>query len=110
MRNCFQFTCAGILVLNFAAAADVRWIRMQSANFDVYSTASEKNARETLQLFERVRNFFEQASGTVSKPYPPVRIIAFASKKEYDPYRPNEFATAYYHQSAGRDYIVMTST
>jgi tetratricopeptide (TPR) repeat protein len=110
MRSLFKLARAGILVLNFATAADVRWVRMQSANFDVYSTASEKSARETLQLFERVRNFFEQASGRAAQRSAPVRIIAFASKKEYEPYRPNDFAAAYYREIAGRDYVVMSST
>ncbi|MGA2590578.1 MAG: hypothetical protein ABSH32_11720 [Bryobacteraceae bacterium] len=38
----------------------------------------------------------------------PVRLVVFGSQKEYEPYRINEFATAYYHQIADRDYIVMS--
>ena len=38
----------------------------------------------------------------------PVRVIVFGSKKDYEPYRPNSFADAYYTQAtAGRDYIVL---
>ncbi len=37
----------------------------------------------------------------------PVRVIVFGSKKEYEQYRPNDFAAAFYTQIAGRDYIVL---
>ena len=37
----------------------------------------------------------------------PIRIIIFGSKKEFEPYRLNESATAYYTQVRGRDYIVL---
>jgi hypothetical protein len=39
-----------------------------------------------------------------------VRIVAFGSKKDYEPYRFNEFASAYYHPGTERDYIVMSET
>src|SRR5204863_8988570 len=38
----------------------------------------------------------------------PVRLVAFGSAKEYEPYRLNEFAIAYYHETLDRDYIVMS--
>jgi hypothetical protein len=34
-------------------------------------------------------------------------VIVFGSKNEYDQYRPNDFAAAFYTQIAGRDYIVL---
>ncbi len=39
----------------------------------------------------------------------PIRIILFGSKKEFDPYRPNESTAAYYTQVGARDYIVLGS-
>jgi tetratricopeptide (TPR) repeat protein len=38
-----------------------------------------------------------------------VRIIAFKNEKEYQPYRPNEFATAFSQPGAIHDFIVMSS-
>src|SRR5262249_22300241 len=37
-------------------------------------------------------------------------MVAFSSEKEYEPYRPNEFAVAYYMPGAERDTIVMSHT
>ena len=38
-----------------------------------------------------------------------MRIIAFRNEKEYQPYRPNEFATAFFQPGAIHDFIVMSS-
>jgi tetratricopeptide (TPR) repeat protein len=91
-----------------AFGADPRWIRMPSDDFEIYSSAGEGDTRLALQYFERVRAFFEQALGGSPQKADPVRIIIFNSKKEYEPYRPNEFASAFYTQVAGRDYIVLS--
>src|SRR5262249_7639992 len=82
----------------------------KSADFEMFTTASEGNARETLRNFEQVRDFFHRALGSSAGPEKdqPVYIIAFNSEKEYAPYRFNDFATAYYHPGADRDYIVMS--
>jgi Tfp pilus assembly protein PilF len=93
-----------------AFGADPRWIRMPSGDFEIYSSAGEGDTRLVLQYFERVRAFFAQAFTGPPQKVDPVRIIIFNSKKEYEPYRFNEFATAYYTQVAGRDYIVLSGT
>ena len=83
---------------------------MQSPNFDAFSSAGERDTRDALRDFERVRDFFLQASQReVPKPVP-VYVVVFGSEKEYAPYRFNEFATAYYFGGTDRDYIVMGRT
>src|SRR5579862_914751 len=103
-----------IFVLAFVAfsllGADARWIRLKSANFEMYTSASERDARETLKYFEQVRSFFQQGMGNIPGKELPVRIVAFNSKKEYEPYRFNNFATAYYHPTATTDDIVLSQT
>jgi len=59
--------------------------------------------------FERVRVFFEQASGFKTELADPLGIIAFRNEKEYKPFRLKEFSAAYYAQGFDRDYIVMSS-
>ena len=98
------------LSLQSVLAAESQWSRMQSPNFEMYTTAGERSARDTLRYFEQVHDFFAQnMPGAVGKTLP-VRIVAFNSAKEYEPYRLNEFATAYYHGTADCDYIVMSHT
>src|SRR5215471_2074529 len=80
-----------------AMAADPRWIRMASPNFEIYSQAGDGSTRDALRQFEQVRGFFVQAMNRENEKPVPVRIIAFNSMKEYEPYKFNEFAIAYYH-------------
>jgi hypothetical protein len=89
-------------------AADPHWIRTQSPNFEIYSTGSESSTLNTLKQFEQVRSFFVNTLPTKDENPVPVRIIAFNSLKEFEPYRFNEISTAYYHSGGDRDVIVMS--
>jgi Tfp pilus assembly protein PilF len=95
-------------------AADVysesKWIRMQSANFQAYSSAGERDTRDALRYFEQVRDFFLQTNKREPAHPVPVYVVIFGSEKEYAPYRFNEFAIAYYFGGADRDYIVLGRT
>lgn len=108
------FVGIGLLILqsssSVARAAEPRWIRIQTPGFTIYSTDREGSVRETLRQFERVRGFFADVNGTSEKRANPVRIVAFGSRKEYQPYRLNEFAIAYYFAAGSDDYIVMSDT
>jgi len=98
-----------MLSLTVARGAEPKWIRVPSSDFEIYSSAGEADTRRVLQSFERVRDFFEQATGSKGRRREPVHVIVFGSKKEYELYRPVDFATAFYTQVAGRDYIVLGS-
>src|SRR5438046_10255581 len=87
--------------------AQTRWLHLRTDHFEMYSSAGEGSARETLRNFEQVRSFFIDATPHASAAGARVFIVGFNSEKEYAPYRFNEFAQAYYHTGADRDYIVM---
>jgi tetratricopeptide (TPR) repeat protein len=90
-----------------ALAADPHWIRAQSPNFEIYSTANETNVRTALLYFEQLHSFFETLAPVDTEKTPPVRIVAFNSPKEFEPYRPTETAVAYYASGVERDILVM---
>ena len=107
-----RLKCLVIIALFCAADAysESKWIRMHSPNFEAYSSAGERETRDTLRYFERVRDFFLQVNQGEPPKTVPVYVVVFGSEKEYAPYRFNEFATAYYFGGAGRDYIVTGRT
>src|SRR5579863_3015034 len=101
----------GALLL-FAAALPVfgadQWVRLTTPHFELYTTEGEKRGRETILYFETIRSFFTQSTPTGNGITDfPVRIIAFKSEKQYQPYRANSVAFAYFTSSRTRDYIVM---
>jgi tetratricopeptide (TPR) repeat protein len=92
-----------------AGSEGPRWLKIQSPNFELFTTAGERNGREVARHFEQVRAFFLEAMGLGLKSGPPVRIVVFRSDKEFAPYAPNDFAAAFYLGAEDRDYIVMKS-
>ena len=105
--------CSGLLAavaflgVPKCAFAEERWLKLTSANFELFTTEKEKAAKEALLYFEQVRSFFLQATHSTEGTPLPVRIVAFRSEKEFLPFRPNEFVEAYYQGGRERDYIVM---
>jgi tetratricopeptide (TPR) repeat protein len=106
----FACTFAAFFCTISPAAAETHWSRMASPHFEMYTTTDERSARDTLRYFEQVRSVFAQAMPKTSAQNAAVRIIAFSSMKEYEPYRMNDFAVAYYHPGADHDSIVMSQT
>jgi hypothetical protein len=91
------------------AATQDPWLKITSANFELYTTASERSGRDLIRQFEQVRSFFVQAFGARLSASRPVRIIVFHNEKEYQPYRPNEIAAAFFQPGAIHDFILMSS-
>ena len=89
----------------YSHAAD--WGVARSAHFEVFAQAGPESARPLLVWFEQLRGYFEQRAGLKLDGRPPVRVIAFGSVAEYEPYRLRPTADAYYVGTDSRDYIVM---
>jgi len=89
-----------------ALAADT-WIRITSPDFELYSAAGDKKGRETIRHFEQVREFFLKASPVRAPADFPVRIIEFATEQQFQPFKPNNFTTAFFVSTPARDYIMM---
>jgi tetratricopeptide (TPR) repeat protein len=91
-----------------AFAAPATWIKVTSPHFELYTTAGERRGREAVQYFEQVREqFLRLRSGHTATRR--IRIVAFSSKKEFEPYQPTEFTPAFYLGGEGHDYIVMSA-
>ncbi|MEQ1886427.1 MAG: tetratricopeptide repeat protein [Bryobacteraceae bacterium] len=80
---------------------------MASDDFEIFSTAGEGDTRRALEQFQQVSGFFASVMQKKLATNDPTRIIIFGAKKEYEPYKPNEVAIAFYTQTGGRDYIVL---
>jgi tetratricopeptide (TPR) repeat protein len=90
------------------AAGHDPWVRITSANFELFTTARERAGRDLARHFEQVRSFFLEAFGSALPGAKPIRIVAFRNEKEYQPYRPSEFATAFCQPGDQHDFIIMS--
>lgn len=97
------------VVVCAAAASRDPWLKITSANFVLYTTGGERSGRDLVRHFEQVRGFFVQAFGDNLPDAKPACIIAFHNEKEFEPYRPTEFAAAFFHAGIAHDFIVMSS-
>lgn len=102
--------CVAILLLANALPlyGEEKWIRLRSANFEVYTPQSEKKARETILYFEQLREFFLDYWRTKADPGTPVRIVLFGNEKQYEPFRPHKTASGYFAHGIDRDWIVIS--
>ncbi len=87
------------------------WTVARSSHFEVYSQTGPERARIVLTHFEELSSFFDRnrivpVQSRLEKK-PPVRVIEFSSKREYDTVKLRATADAYYTGTADRDYIVM---
>lgn len=99
-----------ILFLFFAwtSLAAEKWVRASTPNFELYTPLSEKSAREKVLYFEQLREFMSKSTRAIAQDSRiPVRIILFQTEKQFEPYRPNEVAAAYYTSGLDRDYIAI---
>jgi tetratricopeptide (TPR) repeat protein len=98
---------AVIALLAVPALAADHWLRLTTPDFELYTTAGEKQGRDTLRHFEQVREFFLQASPVRSLGDSPVRIFLFDNESQYKSFRPSELTVAFFVATPARDYIVM---
>src|SRR5712692_9151749 len=110
-RRAIVSLASALLIISVSSAsAAEQWLKLKSSHFELYTTAGEKKGREAILYFEQVRDFFTKANPqSKASAGAAARIIAFRSEKEYKPFRPNEFASAFYLSGYDRDYIVMQS-
>ncbi|HEV8038660.1 MAG TPA: hypothetical protein VGP62_07340 [Bryobacteraceae bacterium] len=81
----------------------------RSEHFELYSQGADVAARPALIWFEQLRAFYLQKSGLDPESLRPVRVIAFRSPNEYQPYRPNLASDGHFIGTENRDYIVMAA-
>ncbi len=97
---------AGLCVGACAASA---WQVSRAEHFELYSPAAGEVVRPLAAWFEQLRAFYGQQTLIKVDALPPLRLIVFASQKEYEPYRLRETSDAYYAGGSGRHYIVMAA-
>jgi tetratricopeptide (TPR) repeat protein len=105
------YRLAGLLLLCVSTQAQPTstWKLTRSDHFELYSQGEDAAARAALVWFEQLRTFYLQKTGLAPEALHPVRVIAFRSAHEYQPYQLHLASDAHYIGTDTRDYIVLSA-
>ena len=99
-----------LVLIVFCTGAEGRWLRLRSANFELYTDAGERRGREVVLELEQFRSVFgAQAYGRNISPLP-VRVFVFQSDSSFRPFQMNPASAGFYHSGADGDYIAMRAS
>lgn len=90
-----------------ALGLDGHWIDAKTSHFEIYTELDERQAAQSLKIFEQARTFFLQTGFAAALNSRTVRIIDLESETEYAPYLVKPGAYACYQRAHRGDYIVM---
>ncbi len=88
-----------------ASAASSTWIRISSPSVEIFTDSGERPARAVLDRFETLNRVFRESYRTDSSA--PLRVYIFSSARDYEQYRPNPQANAFYENDGDGDFIVL---
>ena len=66
-----------------AAIAAEQWLKVSSADFELFTPWGEKDARAAILHFQQIQGFFLGSTGAKSSASARVRVIVFRSEKEF---------------------------
>ncbi len=99
---------AALFATSVPLLAAEHWIIIRSPNFELFTTGGDGAGREAVRYFEQIRSFFREVAASETQPSRHIRLVAFRSEKEFQPYRLSEFGRAYYARGHDQEYIVMS--
>jgi Flp pilus assembly protein TadD len=103
-----RLVAAAVMLVCSAGAADKdNWVRVSSPHFELFTDAGERVGRDVVRHFEQVHSFFEQRFQHGIDLRRKAQVLLFRGEKEYEPYRPNASAAAFFHPGEYHDFIVM---
>lgn len=82
------------------------WIVLRTPGLELYSDASEKTARTALDRLSNIRRLLPEAA---LEPVP-LRIVLFASGKDYRALAPNASSDGFYQSGVERDYVLLSAS
>jgi hypothetical protein len=98
----------GLLLLHGSArAGEPAWLRASTTNLELLTTGEARMASAALAELESLRTYFRESATMAQPAGTHVRIVAFSSEWEYQPYRLNSYSPAYFVGGPGQLTIVL---
>jgi len=102
--------CVVLTAARGAVSAKDDWLRVQSKNFQLVGSASDRDLRRVATKLEQFRYVFTQLFPKMNFSAPiPTRVVVFKDKKTFDQFKPIEWASGYFQPGEDINYIVLTA-
>src|SRR5512144_1072353 len=108
-RRVFMMAAAVLFLFHATLSGGPRWVKLQSAHFELITRSDAKAGSDLLVQMEGARDYFQRSAG-VKLPAAPVRVLGFGSDEEFALYRSSPFAAAFYASTPAGDYIALKDT
>jgi Flp pilus assembly protein TadD len=103
------FLILGVCLASPPSVSLSGWAGKATAHFTIYTTGGSEGGQDLLKRLETARLFFERTGWASRDLKRPLSILAFGSGKEFDSYRINAGAFAFYQRTREGDFVVMRS-
>lgn len=109
MKHRIELRAVAALTLfaSLCGAADPSWRRLESGRWTVYTDLSEKDGSQVLRQLLEMNSVFSAVTNPVPETAPPVRILAFRSKADFQPFQHGAANHGLYQPGTECDYIVL---
>lgn len=96
-----------ILICLSARAEDSRWSRVSDGGISVYTEDDPALAVPLLRSFSQLHGVLSDTSAFSITGLSPLKVVAFQSEAEFNPYRLNAGSCAFYQQTHSSEYVVL---
>ena len=108
-RWCIRVFAVGLCILFTKAspAGDRDWQRLSDGTLAIYTQGEQPEAGILLRSFNELRNALSQGSIFKVNQTAPLKVIAFASETQFNPYRLKAGSCAFFQQTQRHEYVVL---
>jgi tetratricopeptide (TPR) repeat protein len=113
MKSAYCFAALACLALGVCLGSPnlgvCTWGGLATVHFAIFTTNRNNSGKDVIELLETARLFFEHTGWAARDLKKPINILAFDSDKQFDSYRINPGAFAFYQPTREGDFVVMRS-
>ncbi|MGC4053382.1 MAG: tetratricopeptide repeat protein [Paludibaculum sp.] len=109
MKHRIELHTVAILTLftTLCGAADPAWRRLESGRWTLYTDLREKDGTQVLMQLLEMNSVFSAVTSPVPETAPPVRILAFRSRGDFQPFQHGSANHGLFQSGSEFDYIVL---
>jgi len=107
MKRAVYVVFAALICLSARADESAHWSRVSDGNISVYTEDDPAQAVPLLRAFSQLRGVISDTGAFTINDLARLKVVAFQSEAEFNPYRLNAGSCAFYQQTHTSEYVVL---